>query len=58
MTRELVEKFKEKNIEDIPDFMNMEDEDRNSILQLPEDKVVEMAEFCNRYPSINLAFEV
>jgi hypothetical protein len=25
---------------------------------MPEDKIIEMAEFCNRYPSINLEFEV
>ncbi len=38
--------------------MDMEDADRNSLLQLTEAQMQDVARFCNRYPNIDLSFEV
>lgn len=55
---ELAQKFKQHDVNDIPDFMNMDEELRESLLQMDQDKVAEMAEFCNKYPSIGMDFQV
>ena len=36
----------------------MEDEPRNSLLQLNEAQMADVARFCNRYPNIELTYEV
>lgn len=41
-------------MEDIADFMNMEDEDRVKLVPLPEQTMQEVAEVCNRYPNLEL----
>jgi pre-mRNA-splicing helicase BRR2 len=51
---ELVEKCKKHNVNDIPDLMNMEDEERNKILKLGAKDLNEVAEVCNRYPFIEM----
>jgi len=51
---ELVEKCKINNINDIPDLMNMEDEDRNNLLKFNSKELNEVAEVCNRYPFIEM----
>jgi pre-mRNA-splicing helicase BRR2 len=38
--------------------MEMEDEDRNSMLQFSEAQMADVARFCNRYPNIELTYEV
>lgn len=38
--------------------MEMEDEDRNELLQLSEAEMADVARFCNRYPNIELTYEV
>ncbi|MCG8626876.1 MAG: hypothetical protein MJE68_33350 [Proteobacteria bacterium] len=40
------------------DIMDMEDEERNVLLGLSENQMQDVARFCNRYPSIDLAYEV
>ncbi len=37
MTKNLIEKFESKGVEDIADFMNMEDEERRGVLNVPEE---------------------
>lgn len=37
--------------------MNMEEEDREALLKDKVSHLQEMAEFCNAYPSISMAFE-
>jgi len=51
---ELAEKCKKNGINDIPDLMNMEDEERNKLLQLGPKELNEVAEVCNRYPFIEM----
>ena len=47
-----------QNIETIFDIMEMEDAERNEMLQLSESEMADVARFCNRYPNIELTYEV
>ena len=47
-----------QNVETIFDVMEMEDDDRNALLQLSEVEMADVARFCNRYPNIELTYEV
>ena len=47
-----------QSIESVFDIMDMEDEERNVLLGLSENQMQDVARFCNRYPSIDLAYEV
>ena len=47
-----------QKIESIFDIMEMDDDDRNSLLQLTEAEMADVARFCNRYPNIELSYEV
>lgn len=38
--------------------MEMEDEDRSGLLQLSDSQMADVARFCNRYPNIELSYEV
>lgn len=38
--------------------MEMEDKDRSDLLQLTESEMADVARFCNRYPNIELTYEV
>ena len=38
--------------------MEMEDEDRSGLLQLSDPQMADVARFCNRYPNIELSYEV
>lgn len=47
-----------QGVESIFDIMEMEDEDRTGLLQLTDAQMADVARFCNRYPNIELAYEV
>lgn len=38
--------------------MELEDEDRIKLLQLGDSEMADVARFCNRYPNIELSYEV
>lgn len=38
--------------------MEMEDDTRNSLLELTESQMADVARFCNRYPNIEMTYEV
>ncbi|KRX42392.1 U5 small nuclear ribonucleoprotein helicase [Trichinella nativa] len=57
-SNELIKRCAEKGIETIFDIMDMEDEDRNQLLKLNQTEMSDVAKFCNRYPNIELSFEV
>ena len=40
------------------DVMDMDDAERNVLLGLSDAQMQDVARFCNRYPSIDLAYEV
>ena len=47
-----------QKLESIFDVMEMEDDERNSLLELSESDMADVAQFCNRYPNIELTYEV
>lgn len=38
--------------------MELEDEDRAKLLQLSDSQMADVARFCNRYPNIEMSYEV
>ena len=38
--------------------MNMEDEDRSSLLNFTQSQMVDVANACNRYPSIQVEYKI
>lgn len=57
-TTEIVKRCIEKGVETVFDVMELEDEDRNKLLQLTDAQMADVARFCNRYPNIELTYEV
>lgn len=57
-SNEIIKRCQEKNIETVFDIMELEDETRTSTLRLSEKQMAEVARFCNRYPNIEMNFEV
>ena len=47
-----------QEIESVFDIMDMQDDDRNSLLKLSDLQMQDVAKFCNRYPNIELSYEV
>lgn len=47
-----------QGVESIFDIMEMEDEERTALLQLSDLQMTDVARFCNRYPNIELSYEV
>lgn len=52
LTSEIIDQLKKKSVEDIADFMNMDDEERKNVLNLTENQIGDIVKACNRYPSI------
>lgn len=48
----------EEPIESVFDILALEDDVRNSLLQLPDGKMADVAIFCNSYPNIDVSFKV
>uniref|UniRef100_A0A671XUH0 U5 small nuclear ribonucleoprotein 200 kDa helicase n=1 Tax=Sparus aurata TaxID=8175 RepID=A0A671XUH0_SPAAU len=57
-TSEHIKRCTDKGVESIFDIMEMEDEDRTALLQLSDAQMADVARFCNRYPNIELSYEV
>uniref|UniRef100_A0A673GMM0 RNA helicase n=1 Tax=Sinocyclocheilus rhinocerous TaxID=307959 RepID=A0A673GMM0_9TELE len=57
-TSEHIKRCMDKGVESIFDIMEMEDEDRTGLLQLTDVQMADVARFCNRYPNIELSYEV
>jgi pre-mRNA-splicing helicase BRR2 len=57
-TPELIKRCNEKGVESVFDIMDLDDDERNSLLHLDEAKMADVARFCNRYPNIELTYEV
>jgi Sec63 Brl domain. len=50
--------FSPQGVETVFDIMELEDDDRLRLLQLSESQLADVARFCNRYPNIELSYEV
>merc|ERR1719410_3994 len=57
-TKDLIDASIERGVESIFDIMELEDEDRNKLLNMTDMQMADVARFCNRYPNIELAYEV
>ncbi|XKL59609.1 hypothetical protein PGB90_000625 [Kerria lacca] len=57
-TPEIIKRCAEKSVETVFDIMELEDEDRIKLLQLTDAQMADVARFCNRYPNIELNFEI
>lgn len=52
--QQMVQELKKAGVEDIPDFMNMDDSLRERILKIDDQKMQHIAEVCNRYPNVEM----
>ncbi|KAF0763286.1 putative U5 small nuclear ribonucleoprotein 200 kDa helicase [Aphis craccivora] len=57
-TSDIIKRCTDKGIETVFDIMELEDEDRTKLLQLGDSEMADVARFCNRYPNIELSYEV
>merc|ERR1712156_402959 len=57
-TKDLIDASIERGVESIFDIMELEDEDRNKLLNMTDIQMADVARFCNRYPNIELSYEV
>ncbi|KAG5281442.1 hypothetical protein AALO_G00072250 [Alosa alosa] len=53
-----IKRCTDKGVESIFDIMELEDDERNGLLQLSDGQMADVARFCNRYPNIELSYEV
>merc|ERR1711953_1271203 len=56
--KELIDACLGRGVESVFDIMELEDEDRNKLLGMTDIQMADVARFCNRYPNIELAYEV
>jgi pre-mRNA-splicing helicase BRR2 len=56
--KDVIERCQEKSVESVFDIMEMEDEDRNKLLSMTDQQMADVARFCNRYPNIELQYDV
>jgi pre-mRNA-splicing helicase BRR2 len=56
--QQLARKLAEHNIKSVADLLEMEDEDRVALLQLPMNKMNDIAMFANVYPDIGVQFKL
>ncbi|XP_060524349.1 U5 small nuclear ribonucleoprotein 200 kDa helicase [Cylas formicarius] len=57
-TTEIIKRCHDKGVETVFDIMELEDEDRTKLLGLSDSEMADVARFCNRYPNIELSYEV
>ncbi|KAJ9583779.1 hypothetical protein L9F63_021869 [Diploptera punctata] len=57
-TPEIIKRCTEKGVETVFDIMELEDDDRSKLLQLTDGQMADVARFCNRYPNIEMSYEV
>ncbi|XP_038221111.1 putative U5 small nuclear ribonucleoprotein 200 kDa helicase [Zerene cesonia] len=57
-TADLVQRCADKGVETVFDVMELEDGARAKLLQLSASEMADVARFCNRYPNVELNYEV
>ncbi|KAF6148789.1 hypothetical protein GIB67_038122 [Kingdonia uniflora] len=60
-TKELAKRCQEnpgKSVETIFDLVEMEDDERKELLQMSESQLLDIIRFCNRFPNIDMSYEV
>ncbi|KAD2067453.1 hypothetical protein E3N88_41917 [Mikania micrantha] len=60
-TKELAKRCQEnpgRSIETVFDLVEMEDDERRELLQMSDSQLMDIARFCNRFPNIDLSYDV
>ncbi|KAL0083538.1 Sec63 Brl domain-containing protein [Phycomyces blakesleeanus] len=57
-TNEVIKRCEANQVESVFDIMELEDDVRNDVLRMDPSKLREVARFVNRYPNIELGFDV
>ncbi|RZF42849.1 hypothetical protein LSTR_LSTR003673 [Laodelphax striatellus] len=57
-TADIIKRCQDKEVDTVFDMMELEDDDRSKLLQLSDAQMADVARFCNRYPNIELSYEV
>lgn len=57
-TNDVIKRCEEAGVESVFDIMDMEDDVRNKVLQMDQRQMREVAHFVNRYPNIEVGFDV
>ncbi|XP_073981817.1 U5 small nuclear ribonucleoprotein l(3)72Ab [Rhodnius prolixus] len=57
-TNDIIKACHEKNVETVFDLMELDDDDRAKLVQLTDAQMMDVAKFCNRYPNIELTYEI
>lgn len=60
-TKDLARKCQEnpgKSVETVFDLLEMEDDERRELLGMSDSQLLDIARFCNRFPNIDLSYEV
>ncbi|XP_065169439.1 U5 small nuclear ribonucleoprotein 200 kDa helicase [Atheta coriaria] len=57
-TNDIIKRCTDKNVDTVFDIMELEDDDRSKLLQLSDAQMADVAKFCNRYPNIEMSYEV
>ena len=55
---ETIQRCKDSEVESIFDIMELEDDIRDKLLEMNNDQMADVARFCNRYPNIELEYDV
>lgn len=54
----ILSRCKKYNVETVYDIMSLEDEERDDVLQLDDKDLEDVAEFVNKYPNVDISYEV
>ncbi|XP_043468910.1 putative U5 small nuclear ribonucleoprotein 200 kDa helicase [Leptopilina heterotoma] len=57
-TPEIIKRCTEREVETVFDIMELEDNTRNRLLQLNDSQMTDVAKFCNRYPNIDMSYDI
>ncbi|OZJ03702.1 hypothetical protein BZG36_03306 [Bifiguratus adelaidae] len=57
-TADIIKRCEEKGVESVFDIMDLSDEDRTDALRMDNRSLAEVARFVNRYPNIDVSFEI
>lgn len=55
---DIIKRCTDQNIETVFDILELEDSDRTGLLQLNDAQMADVARFCNRYPNIEMSYDV
>lgn len=55
---QMLKRAEKHNVETVYDIMSLEDDERLDVLQLEDEKLNRVAEFVNKYPNIDISYEL